>query len=610
MTTNSEIGPEYKGHEADLRNLIANFTTSGEDFFRGDRNVIKTFRLNGTVVNVKSFRRPNIINRIVYKFFRKPKASRSFHHSRELLDRGIKVPQPIAFYEKFNAYSITESYFISEQIYPDIHFIKLVVNPEDPRYDDVLRHFAAFAFRMHESGIEFKDFSPGNVLIMVREDGYDFYIVDLNRMAFHKEMSLEKRLKNFERLPPEDRLARIISEEYARLSGEPFDKIYAGIRGATQAFRMKFVLRRKLKFWKGLKKMNLKRKINDVRRQFMDRITRGIGGGTTGQPPDLNGQLIRRILICRPNHRLGNMLMITPLIQDLAHYFPEASVDLFVQGGMARPIFKNYPQVSKIIQLPGRPFSHLLKYVGGWISMRFGRKYDLVINAYGGSSSGRLSTRFARARYRVFIEDRKTAGIPPEEDDRHMAKYPAEQFRLQMDKSGLLPPAGPVPFMDLLLDENEIAAGSAALRGITGNDRPAICLFTNATGDKLYPSAWWSDVYRKLRIAHPQWNIVEVLPVGASSQLTEELPRYFDRDIRKVAAFFRNCALIVAGDSGIMHLASAAGAPLLALFKVTNMRVYAPYNPESKSIDTRSLSVDEVVAIAGSMARTKKAART
>jgi hypothetical protein len=189
----------------------------------------------------------------------------------------------------------------------------------------------------------------------------------------------------------------------------------------------------------------------------MDWITRGIGANGARQPASLEGEQIRRILICRPNHRLGNMLMITPLVQDIAHYFPEATVDLFVQGEAALPIFRNYPQVSRFIQLPGRPFSHLLQYIGGWISMRFGRKYDLVINAYGGSSSGRLSTRFARAKHRVFIEDRKTAGIPADEDDRHMAKYPVEQFRLQMIKAGISPPAGPVPFMDLLLDEHAIA---------------------------------------------------------------------------------------------------------------------------------------------------------
>src|SRR4029453_6035511 len=150
MTTNSEIRPEFAGQETALRNLIANFTTSGEDFFRGDRNVIKTFQLDGgKVVNVKSFRRPNFVNRIVYKYFRQPKASRSFHHSHKLLDRGIKVPQPIAFFENFNSYSVTESYFISEQVYPDIHLIKLVVNQGDPRYDDVVRHFARFAYRLH-----------------------------------------------------------------------------------------------------------------------------------------------------------------------------------------------------------------------------------------------------------------------------------------------------------------------------------------------------------------------------------------------------------------------------------------------------------------------------
>jgi ADP-heptose:LPS heptosyltransferase len=297
------------------------------------------------------------------------------------------------------------------------------------------------------------------------------------------------------------------------------------------------------------------------------------------------------------------MLMITPLIQDLAHYFPEATVDLFVQGGAAVPIFRNYPQVSRIVQLPARPFSHLLDYAGGWASMYFRRKYDLVINAYGGSSSGRLSTRFARARHRVFIEDRKTAGLAPGEDDRHMAKYPAEQFRLQVAKAGLPPPASPVPHMDLLLDELELAEGRAALRSITGNDRPSICLFTNATGDKLYPASWWDEFHSGLRAANPGLNIVEVLPLGAPSRLGGEIPRFFDRDIRKVAAFFRNCALVVAGDSGIMHLASAALAPVLGLFKVTNTRVYEPYNPGSRAIDTRSHPVSGIVDVANSMLR-------
>jgi Lipopolysaccharide kinase (Kdo/WaaP) family len=255
MTMFSEIVRQYAGQESALRHLISNFTTLGEDFVRGGRNILKTFELDGgKVVIVKSFGRPNMVNRIVYKYLRAPKARRSFHHSHKLLDLGIKAPQPIAFFENFNSYSITDSYFISEQIYPDILFLTLLLTPEDPRYDEVVRHFAGLAYRMHEKGVEFKDFSPGNVLVMAGEDGYDFYLVDLNRMAFHEGMTLEMRLKNFERLPPEERLIRIISEEYARLSCISYDRVYDGITEATHAFRMKFVLRGKLKFWKRRKK--------------------------------------------------------------------------------------------------------------------------------------------------------------------------------------------------------------------------------------------------------------------------------------------------------------------------------------------------------------------
>ena len=44
---------------------------------------------------------------------------------------------------------------------------------------------------------------------------------------------------------------------------------------------------------------------------------------------------IKRILICRPNHRLGNLLLITPLIQEISETFPDCKIDLFVKGGIA-----------------------------------------------------------------------------------------------------------------------------------------------------------------------------------------------------------------------------------------------------------------------------------
>jgi hypothetical protein len=42
---------------------------------------------------------PHLINKIVYKKFRKSKARRSYEYATLLLDKGIGTPQPIAFLE-------------------------------------------------------------------------------------------------------------------------------------------------------------------------------------------------------------------------------------------------------------------------------------------------------------------------------------------------------------------------------------------------------------------------------------------------------------------------------------------------------------------------------
>ncbi|WP_437402397.1 glycosyltransferase family 9 protein, partial [Brucella intermedia] len=140
------------------------------------------------------------------------------------------------------------------------------------------------------------------------------------------------------------------------------------------------------------------KKTNAVRRAVMRNLTKDIGKShaVVDKKKDV---VIKKILITRPNHRLGNLLIITPLVQEVVNVFPDSKVDLFVKGGVSPSIFKNYTNIDRIIQLPKKPFSDLFKYLKGWALLR-ARKYDLVINSTAGSSSGRLSTLFARSRYK------------------------------------------------------------------------------------------------------------------------------------------------------------------------------------------------------------------
>ena len=121
-----------KENQKDILGFIQNFQSSGELFGNGDRNKIKLFKLDGKTINIKSFKIPNIINKIAYKYFRKSKARRSFEYATILLEKGIGTPQPIAFLENFNFLGLKDSYYVSEHLVTELTYRELVEIPDYP----------------------------------------------------------------------------------------------------------------------------------------------------------------------------------------------------------------------------------------------------------------------------------------------------------------------------------------------------------------------------------------------------------------------------------------------------------------------------------------------
>lgn len=239
----------------EVENLIANFSNSGKVFGDGQRNTIKLFQLNGKTINIKSFKIPNLINTVAYKYFRKSKARRSFEYANILLERNIGTPQPIAFHDNYSALGLRDSYYISEHLECDLTFRELVTFPDFPDHENILRKFTQFSFDLHEKGVEFLDHSPGNTLIKKNEsDNYSFYLVDLNRMNFHDNMSFDLRMRNLSRLTPKKEMIRIISNEYSKLSGLPEDKVFEKLWDETSQFQYRYFrkkrIKKKLYFWK------------------------------------------------------------------------------------------------------------------------------------------------------------------------------------------------------------------------------------------------------------------------------------------------------------------------------------------------------------------------
>ncbi|HJS01685.1 MAG TPA: hypothetical protein VJ780_12200 [Flavobacterium sp.] len=247
---------EFINKEEVVQHYIENFNLKGDSFGNGDRNKIKLFDLNGSKINIKSFKVPNLINKIAYRYFRKSKAKRSFEYATILLEKGIGTPKPIACFENYGWTGLKDSYYVSEHLITELTYRELVKNPNYPDFDNILRQFAKFTFQLHEEGIEFLDHSPGNTLIKKSIDGnYQFYLVDLNRMIFHDKMSFNQRMKNFSRLTPKKEMIAVMSNEYAKYYKDQSEaKIFEAMWFETQDFQEQFArkkrLKKKLKFWK------------------------------------------------------------------------------------------------------------------------------------------------------------------------------------------------------------------------------------------------------------------------------------------------------------------------------------------------------------------------
>ncbi|MBF7093132.1 Kdo domain containing protein [Flavobacterium sp. ALJ2] len=253
---NFKINPIYIDATDLIIDYVHRFNNSGALFGNGDRNKIKLFDFEGIKINIKSFKIPNLFNKIAYKYFRKSKARRSFEYATILLEREIGTPQPIAFLENYNWLGLRDSYYVSEHLVTELTYRELIEVDNYPDFENILRQFTRFTFKLHEKGIEFLDHSPGNTLIKKRNNNeYDFFLVDLNRMNFHTEMSFVQRMNNFRRLTPRKEMIAIMSNEYAKLysaktEAQIFEKMWEDTVKFQEEFAKKQRLKKRLKFWK------------------------------------------------------------------------------------------------------------------------------------------------------------------------------------------------------------------------------------------------------------------------------------------------------------------------------------------------------------------------
>lgn len=249
------VHPSFESLRETIVKAIKQFDATGVLLAKGSRNTIKIFPTDSISLNIKSFKKPNLLNQFVYKYVRDSKAKRSYEYGLKLLEKNIGTPQPIAFLENYEGLGLGTSFYVCEHINANYTYRDLVERPDLPNHEEILRAFTRFCVQLHEGGVEFKDHSPGNTLIEVNGSEYKFYLVDLNRMNFHTFMDFELRMKNLCRLTPKKEMVQVMANEYSKLYKEKSEQeIFENLWKFTSEFQEKFWrkqrMKKKMKFWK------------------------------------------------------------------------------------------------------------------------------------------------------------------------------------------------------------------------------------------------------------------------------------------------------------------------------------------------------------------------
>lgn len=232
----------------DIRPLVDEIVAGGmpasaEVIYRG-RNCVAKTTVEGRDVNIKEFRVPIFINRLVYTLFRKSKARRSYEYALRLRNLGFDTPEPLAWIELRSGILLGRSYYLCQQLDDFVELRRFYDWDDIPRLADQL---GAMMVRMHQAGVWMKDFSPGNILRRRDAKGnYQLFLIDINRMEFGVT-DRRKLMSSFRALTDDDRFLRLVARAYARHAHLDPETVAAEAIEAHRRFVRSRRLRHKLK---------------------------------------------------------------------------------------------------------------------------------------------------------------------------------------------------------------------------------------------------------------------------------------------------------------------------------------------------------------------------
>jgi len=300
----------------------------------------------------------------------------------------------------------------------------------------------------------------------------------------------------------------------------------------------------------------------------------------------LDQSLIKNILVIKLR-AIGDVLLSTVVLKSLRSAFPDAKLD-FLTERRSREVVEGNPTLSSVIIFDAKNDNS----IGLILDVRR-QQYDLVIDLFGNPRSA-LVTLLSGARYRVGYRFgwRKycyNVVTEPRGDRVHNVDFNLDALR-RID----------IPITDtpLKFPVTPVADGFAKefFEGEKFVDKFVIAL--NPGG------GWLTKRWRGRHFAELGDMLVERLGAsilvvwGPGEEMIAGEIRNLMRhpavlippcNLKQLAAILCRCGMLVTNDSGPMHIASAVGTPVVAIFGPTNPALQGPVGAPNEVIQNQNI---------------------
>jgi ADP-heptose:LPS heptosyltransferase len=287
---------------------------------------------------------------------------------------------------------------------------------------------------------------------------------------------------------------------------------------------------------------------------------------------------VKKILVIRQDSRIGNLVLVTPLLISLRKNFPQAQISLLTSE-VSSELFTGSKLADELLVLEKKRYiRNPFAFISNIFKLRK-EKFDLALDC---SDEHHLSfgsgmwIYLSGAKYRIGHKRDKSdlflnIEVPP-------VNYIRHSVDMNLDLLRFLIPEVPkeLPFLEVKKEEEEYIENYLGKMGI-GPEDFLVGVNLGGTGKKRWGFENFSELGNRLK--KDKLKVIYIWGPEERNWIrnlnnTEVLPEILT--LPKLSAFLKRCNLFISSDSGIMHLATAVRTPTLAIFIHSDPRKFGP----------------------------------